>query len=129
MHNTDTYNGPIDLEQCEAFSLKGFRTVREVENAKSVFAVEITGDLLQHKGILPGDVLIVKRSKNHQRGWLEVWDTPLGRSARWGDMQHDGTITLHNRGDSSYEFSLDEIRLLGQVVRVERDLFKEVQYA
>lgn len=117
------FRGNFDLSKYEKYEIKSFRDIRAVgiENQfETIVGVPVDGDSLAHIGIFHGDLLIVKITDKHTEKDLYVWETPNGRTAKFG-YENFGEMTLHNKADWSQSWKLDEIKLFGVVIRMERD--------
>ncbi len=99
------------------------RTISGFPGAKAdeLFAVEVCGSTLNNIKIFDGDKLIVKKVSEFNERNLYVFDTPNGRTAKFA-FEFFGDIFLHNNRKWSSNFKAEEVKLLGVVVRVERDL-------
>lgn len=106
------------------WQITGFREIRVIEPADQFdrfAAVPFEGKSLEALGILDGDIGIMRITRNYEDGKLGVWQTPHGRTAKYAAYDVDGFILLHNENGWTQTWNADEIRLLGLVVRVERD--------
>jgi SOS-response transcriptional repressor LexA len=107
------------------WEIKGFRDVRLIPGSDRLArfaAVPVEGDSLKEQGILDGDILIMRITKVYEDGKLGVWQTPSGRTAKYAVYDLDGYVVLHNDNGWTQHWNDGEIRLLGIVARVERDL-------
>lgn len=107
------------------WAIKGFRDVRMVETAEvgvRFAAVPVEGDSLKEQGILDGDMLIMRITRNYEDGKLGIWQTPHGRTAKFAYYDADHSVVLHNENGWRQAWDPGELRLLGVVVRVERDM-------
>lgn len=107
------------------WAIKGFRDVRMIETAEvgvRFAAVPVEGDSLKEQGILDGDLLIMRITSNYEDGKLGVWQTPHGRTAKYAFYDPDGFVVLHNDNGWRQTWHGDELRLMGVIVRVERDM-------
>lgn len=107
------------------WAITGFRDVRLIETTDATarfIAVPVDGDSLKEQGILDGDLLICKITKNYEDGKIGLWQTPHGRTAKFAYYDFDNSVVLHNENGWRQSWSSDELRLLGIVVRVERDM-------
>jgi len=102
---------------------KKTREIRAVKNAdgKRLFGVHVLGNILKAAGIVDGDILVVKPVENFDETSLYVFDTPNGRTAKYA-FEFLGDVTLHNKGKWFRRYKASDVKLLGVVVRVERDL-------
>jgi hypothetical protein len=119
------FRGSFDLSKYEKYQIKGFRDIRAVgvENQfKKIVGVPVIGNSLDNIGIFDGDLLVVKITDKHAEKDLCVWETPNGRTAKFG-YENFGEMTLHNQADWSQSWKLDEIKLFGVVIRMERDFY------
>jgi hypothetical protein len=117
------FRGNFDLSNYEKYEIKSFRDIRAVgiENQfETIVGVPVDGDSLAHIGILHGDILVVKITDKRTEENLCVWETPNGRTAKFS-YENFGEMTLHNKADWSQSWKLDEIKLFGVVIRMERD--------
>jgi SOS-response transcriptional repressor LexA len=108
------------------WKIEKFRTIREPRNAKlsdRFAAVPVCGDSLIEQGIFNGDILIFKFTEFAVPSRLCIWQTPEGITAKFAEKSgEDEFITLHNRSGWRKCFFANEIKMIGVVVRVERDL-------
>lgn len=112
---------PDDLTDWE---ITGFRDVRLVDpdSTTAYFGVPVEGDSLVNLHICEGDILVCKRARRYEAGTIGIWQTPMGRTAKLANPYPDDSVVLHNGGSWSQMWQSDEVRLLGIVVRVERDI-------
>lgn len=106
------------------WSIQSFRDVRRIANQTtkdSFVGVPVTGNALEHLHIVHGDLLIVKITSEIKEDKLCVWNTPDGRMPRFGYVEF-GYITLCNQAEWSKTWTDAEVKLIGEVIRVERDL-------
>ncbi len=89
--------------------------------ATELFTVEQIGSTLNRIRIFHGDKLIVKRCSEFNETNLYVFDTPDGKTAKFA-FEFFGDIFLHNNLKWSFNYKAEEVKVLGVVVRVERDL-------
>jgi hypothetical protein len=114
----------FDFSEYEKYEITGFRDIRAVgtENQfETVVGIPVDGDSLANIGIFHGDLLVVKITDKHTEKDLCVWETPHGRTAKFG-YENFGEIVLHNKADWKKVWKLDEIKLFGVAIRMERDL-------
>jgi hypothetical protein len=122
-NSDEDFRGNFDLSEYEKYKIKSFRDIRAVgiENQfERIVGVPVDGDSLANIGIIHGDLLIVKITDKHTEKDLCVWETPHGRTAKFG-YENFGEMTLHNKADWKKVWKLDEIKLFGVVIRMERD--------
>lgn len=113
---------PEDWQNWEIYKFRDVRTVEDVRPYEKIVGIPVDGDSLKKIGIFHGDILITKLTSRYKAGKLCVWQTPHGRTAKFAQSNPDGTVTLHNKNGWSKSWASSEIRLIGVVVRVERDL-------
>lgn len=107
------------------WEITGFRDVRLVETTDQTarfICVPVDGDSLRDQGILDGDMLICRITSDYEPGRIGLWQTPSGRTAKYAYFDLDNFVVLHNDNGWRQSWSAGELRLLGLVVRVERDL-------
>lgn len=107
------------------WEIKGFRDVRMLpvtETGVRFAAVPVEGDSLKKLGILDGDMLIIRVTRNYEDEALGIWQTPSGRTAKYAYYHVDDSVVLHNKNGWKQSWLPDQLRLLGIVVRVERDM-------
>lgn len=106
------------------WEITGFRDVwmTTVDNLARFAAVLVDGHSLTEQGILDGDLLIMRITQDYEDGKLGIWQTPDGRTAKFASHDPDGFVVLHNDDGWRQTWASDELRLLGLVVRVERDM-------
>jgi SOS-response transcriptional repressor LexA len=107
------------------WEITGFRDVRLIPVAEAgvrFAAVPLEGDSLMKLGILDGDIGIMRITRDYEDGRLGVWQTPHGRTAKFAHYDPDGFVVLHNDNGWRQTWHGDELRLMGIIVRVERDL-------
>jgi hypothetical protein len=117
------FRGNFDLSKYEKYEIKSFRDIRAagIENQfETIVGVPVDGDSLAHIGIFHGDLLVVKMTDKHTEKDLCVWETPHGRTAKFG-YENFGEIVLHNKSDWRKIWNLTEVKLFGVVIRMERD--------
>lgn len=122
---TNIFAGNSIPDDWQEWQIRSFRDVRVIEGASQFdrfAAVEIEGESLKDVGILPGDVLVFKITQQYTEGKIGIWQTPHGRTAKYAYEDFDGTVKLHNTNGWSQSWNVDEIKLLGVVVRMERDM-------
>jgi len=113
---------PDDLSDWE---ITGFRDVRLIESTDQTarfVAVPVDGDSLKDQGILNGDFLICKITNDYEDGKIGLWQTPHGRTAKFAYYDPNNSVVLHNENGWRQEWQPDELKLLGIVIRIERDL-------
>jgi SOS-response transcriptional repressor LexA len=111
---------PID-----GWKIDKFRSIRPVKGANfndRLAGLPVIGDSLKNIGIYEGDLLVFKFTSEAPPEKLCIWQTPHGNTAKFARENLDGTITLHNKNGWHQDWSADDVRLVGVVVRVERDL-------
>jgi len=107
------------------WQITGFRDVRMFPSADVAVryaAVPVEGDSLVEQGILDGDLLIMRITSQYEDGSLGIWQTPHGRTAKYARFDGDSSVVLHNYDLWTQRWDARDLRLLGIVVRVERDL-------
>lgn len=107
------------------WQITGFRDVRLIESTDQmarIVAVPVEGESLKDQGILDGDLLICRLTTNYEDGALGVWQTPDGRTAKYAYYDFDSSVVLHNENGWRQTWDAADVRLVGIVVRVERDL-------
>jgi SOS-response transcriptional repressor LexA len=107
------------------WEITGFRDVRLIEvsdQTAQFIAVPVDGDSLKDQGILDGDILICRISTLYEDGKIGLWQTPHGRTAKFAYYDLDSSVVLHNENGWRQRWDSHELRLLGLVVRVERDM-------
>lgn len=107
------------------WEISGFRDVRLIENTDQLarfVAVPVEGDSLLEQNICDGDYLICKLTSYYEDGKIGLWQTPHGRTAKYAYYDFDQSVVLHNENGWSQRWDASELRLLGIVVRVERDV-------
>lgn len=107
------------------WEITGFRDVRMIEPADQFaqfVAVPVEGESLREEGILDGDLLIMRITRDYEDGKLGIWQTPHGRTAKFAAYDLDGFIMLHNEHGWRQTWNSSEVKLIGLVVRVERDM-------
>lgn len=114
-------NGKI-VGDWQNWQIKGFREIRAVGNANKLIGIPVVGDSLQNIGILHGDILITQITDQYKEEKIGIWQTPHGRTAKFAYEDFDGMVVLHNKNGWVQKWQPEEIKLLGIVVRVERDL-------
>jgi SOS-response transcriptional repressor LexA len=117
----DTVPVPSNWSNFAAAMVREISPVNDLPFEKHV-AIPVGGQGLKHNGIYDGDVLIVRPSNRYVDGSLAIWETPKGQTARYAEVVDDDLVILHDGKRKRNEFSTDDIRLVGIVVRVERDL-------
>jgi SOS-response transcriptional repressor LexA len=118
MKDSTLFRGKLDLTH----KIKGFRESRPTGRQNAI-AIRVVGNNLQHIGILHNDFLLVEPTESYVFGdnKLYLWKTPNGRTAKFVERNNDA-LTLHNNDAWSQTWRLDEVKCLGVVFTVERDL-------
>ncbi len=112
-------------EDWQNWQIKEFREIRGVSGlsrGQRCVGIPVNGDSLTNLNIVHGDILVTKLTQNYETGKLCVWQTPHGRTAKFIRENFDGSVTLHNKNGWEQRWQPDEIKLVGIVVRVERDM-------
>lgn len=107
------------------WAITGFRDVRmfPASDVNARFAaVPVEGESLKNLGIFDGDMLIMRITADYEDGKIGIWQTPHGRTAKFAYYDRDSSVVLHNENGWRQSWDSSELRLLGVVVRVERDL-------
>lgn len=107
------------------WAITGFRDVRLIETTDQMarfVAVPVEGDSLTEQGILDGDMLICRITQVYETDKLGLWQTPSGRTCKFAYYDFDNSVVLHNDNGWRQTWDSSDIKLLGLVVRVERDL-------
>lgn len=102
------------------------RPIRKInlDEYQGLFSLTFVSDLLEQSRIFKGDTLIVAPVKSWDEENLYVWQTPSGKTAKYA-YDNFGDITLHNKAGWQQRFKAHQIKCLGKVIRVERDLYKD----
>jgi SOS-response transcriptional repressor LexA len=111
---------PLDF-----WKIENFRTIRAIYGSKTTdrfAALTVSGDSLREQGIYDGDILIFKFTNFAPLTKLCVWQTPYGITAKYAQKTDADTITLHNQNGWQRDFNISDCRMVGVVVRVERDV-------
>lgn len=120
-----TFCGAGIPDDWQDLSIQKFRDVRPIKGANPYdrfIGVPVSGDSMKHEGIHHGDILITRLTTRYiDEEKIGVWQTPHGRTAKFAYQNLGGTIVLHNSNDWQQEWQTDEVKLVGIVVRVERD--------
>ncbi len=106
------------------WAITGFRDVRLIETSDQTarfIGVPVDGDSLKDQGILDGDLLVCRITRDYEDGKIGIWQTPHGRTAKYAYYDFDNSVVLHNENGWRQSWDSGEIHLLGIVVRVERD--------
>lgn len=98
------------------------RLIETSDQLARFVAVPVAGDSLKDSGILDGDMLICRLTNNYEDGKIGLWQTPHGRTAKYAYYDFDNSVVLHNENGWRQDWSPGELKLLGIVVRVERDM-------
>jgi SOS-response transcriptional repressor LexA len=109
----------------DGWKIEKFRDIRPIKNCgfnDRLAGLPVIGNSLVDQGIIEGDLLIFKFTSEAKIEKLCIWQTPHGNTAKFARTNADGTVTLHNKNGWQQTWSSDDIRLVGVVVRVERDL-------
>lgn len=107
------------------WQITGFRDVRLIDATDQTArfaAVPLEGDSLRELGILDGDIAIMRITSDYENDKLGIWQTPHGRTAKFAYYDFDNSVVLHNEHGWRQTWDAGELRLLGLVVRVERDM-------
>lgn len=111
----------------EWIPLEKWRMVRPLAGARPgehIYGLEVVGHSLVGKNILDGDILIFIHGRRAQPGDLCVVQTPHGLTAKFVCPNAAGEITLQGANDliPDQVWLSEDIRIIGVVQRVERDL-------
>jgi len=112
---------PDDLTDWE---IAGHRDVRVdvLSDSQARYAwVRVDGFSLEKKHIIDGDLLLTRITRTYADGHLGIWQTPHGRTAKYGYYDPDGFIVLHNDDGWRQTWEPGEVTLFGLVERIERD--------
>lgn len=104
--------------------ITGFRDIRAIDACDPnvmIFAVPVEGDSLKPLGIHDGDHLICRTTHGYESDRIGVRQTPSGRTAKFAFYDQDGFVVLHNDNGWRETWEAHEIKLLGLVIRSERD--------
>lgn len=107
------------------WAITGFRDIRLIESTDQLarfVAVPVEGDSLIEQNICDGDMLICKLTQLYEDGKIGLWQTPSGRTAKFAYYDFDNSVVLHNESDWRQTWDSADVKLLGLVVRVERDM-------
>lgn len=113
---------PAPLDDWKINKFRDVRPLRGVGVYDSVAAMPVSGDSLVEQGIFDGDLLVFKFTVNAAPEKLCIWQTPHGATAKFARLNPNGTITLHNGAGWEQKWNPEDVRLVGVVLRVERDL-------
>jgi SOS-response transcriptional repressor LexA len=119
------YAGAALPDDWQQWQIKKFRDIRLVTNVgqnERIVGVPVVGDSLNSIGIFHGDILVTKINCAAKPDSLCVWQTPHGRTAKFARENFDGTVTLHNENGWSQTWQPEDVKLIGIVIRIERDL-------
>lgn len=115
-------NIPDDATEWE---ITGFRNVRKIatsDHNASFAIVPLQGDSLKELNIVDGDMAVMRITRDYIDGKLGVWQTPHGRTCKFAYYDFDGSVVLHNENGWQQRWDATELRLLGVVERIERDM-------
>lgn len=107
------------------WEITGFRDVRVVDGNDATakyIAVPVEGESLESLNIVHGDMLICKITETYEPGKIGLWQTPSGRTAKFALCEGGEFVTLHNNNGWHQDWHRNEIKLLGVVMRIERDV-------
>lgn len=115
---------PAEYTDWEIGSFRDVRSLTNSDRQVRVFAVKVAGQNLAEKHICPGDVMVCRVTSRYEEGRIGIWQTPAGRTAKFAHFIPDGGVILHNESgwQEWQKWQVEDVRLLGIVVRVERDL-------
>lgn len=112
---------PDDSMDWEITGFRDIRVVTTTDQHQRLIAVPVRGDSLTCQHIYDGDYLICRITSDYEDDRIGLWQTPDGRTAKFAYYDYDGSVVLHNGGCWSQRWAPEDIRLLGLLVRVERD--------
>lgn len=118
------YAGSPLPDEWQNWQIKKFRDIRRIEHLSPfdrVIGFPVAGDSLNSIGIIHGDILITRLTAEYKPERLGVWQTPHGQTAKFASENFDGTVTLHNQNGWFQTWEAADVKLIGLVVRVERD--------
>lgn len=113
---------PAPLDDWKIDKFRDARPLKGVRVFDRVAAMPVSGDSLNEQGIFDGDLLVFKFSQETSLDKLCIWETPHGATAKFARLNNNGTITLHNGAGWEQTWNPEDVRLIGVVLRVERDL-------
>jgi SOS-response transcriptional repressor LexA len=113
---------PTDWKEFAAASVREITEIKDAPPFAKHVAIPVDGNSLKHMGIHNGDILVCRRTRLYIPGGIGIWETPHGRTAKFGRLNKDGSVTLHNHNGWEKQYSADECELVAIAVRVERDL-------
>lgn len=123
--SNNTYAGSSLPDDWQNWQIKSFRDIRRVSGSTDkdrFIGVPVSGDSMKNFGILHGDLLITRITTEYESGKIGIWQTPSGRVAKFASENSIGSVTLHNENGWKQTWDSEDIKLIGIVVRVERDL-------
>lgn len=113
---------PDDYNDWEIIGFRDVRLVEATDRFARFAAVPLEGPSLEKLGILDGDIAITRITRDYEDETLGIWQTPHGRTAKFAHYDPDNFVVLHNKNGWRQTWHADELRLLGIVVRIERDM-------
>jgi len=112
--------GSLDLAVEE---LEGYLPTQSRRNADELFALRVEGESMTGAGILPGDVVVVRRQRTASSGEIVValvGDEATVKRLNFRDRQVE--LRPENPAYEPIVFAPRELTLLGKVIEVRRDL-------
>lgn len=112
---------PDDWQNWHIQKFRDIRAVKSVTPFERVVGIPVNGDSLNNIGIYHGDILITRITTEYKADRIGVWQTPYGQTAKYAMKNFDGSVTLHNKNGWFQTWQPEDLKLIGIVVRVERD--------
>lgn len=112
---------PVDWNKWAGESVRQVSQIRNKVPFAHYETYPVSGESLKAAGIHDGDFLICRETAFYVPGRIGVWQTPNGQTAKYADIEREGFVVLHNKNGWREEWSVEDIRLIALVVRVERD--------
>ena len=111
----------------EWIPIKKWRLIRPLDGLRPgeiVYGLEVSGRSLVGKNILHGDILIFVFGRQARPGDLCVVQTPYGLTAKFVHPNDEGEVILKSANVLVPDqcWLCEEVKVLGVVKRVERDL-------
>jgi repressor LexA len=113
---------PFDFIPIERW--RWIRPLQFTSPGEQVYGMEVVGDSLKDKNILDGDILVFVHGQPSRPSDLCIVQTPHGLTAKYVYPREDGEVLLASANALIRDqvWSMSDVKIIGVVKRVERDL-------
>jgi hypothetical protein len=95
--------------------------IRQSSLGKEYLILQLLTNTLEHQGILKNDFLIVNTSAEFKEDVLSAFQTPDGITIGFAYENFDD-VAVHNQNGKLIRFPAKNVKHIGVVCRIERDL-------